>query len=109
MASNYREDIKTTLDKLLLDIPGVQAGKAFGYPSYSIKGKVFAFVGGDGIAVKLPAARVQAIIAAHDDASPFEPAAGRVWKEWVSIDHADAAAYMDDVALLEESVAFVGG
>jgi len=42
MTSKYREDVKATLDGLLLGLPMVRAGKMFGYPAYYVKGKLFA-------------------------------------------------------------------
>lgn len=107
MASNFREDHKAALDALLLAIPGVSAGKAFGYPAYKVSGKMFAFVGGEGMSLKLPESRVNELIAAHDAMHPFEPSEGRIWKQWVSIDHANSEDYRQHVALYEESVQFV--
>lgn len=103
----YREDHKAVLDALLLEMPGVKAGQAFGYPAYKINKKVFCFVGGEGIACKLPAVRVTALITQGAPYTPFEPVEGTVWREWVSIDREQSEDYRDDMALLEESVVFV--
>jgi hypothetical protein len=103
---DYRPDVKAEMDKLLLGMPGVTGGKMFGYPAYKINGKVFAFVGGAGISIKLPAKRVGALIEEHEVMGPFEPASGRVWKEWVSIDHANVADYAQHESLFTESIAF---
>jgi hypothetical protein len=105
--SRFREDVKAVMDALALPIPGVTAGTAFGYPAYKAGGKVVAFVGGEGIGLKLGAERAAALIAERDDIHPFEPVAGTVWKAWVSIDHADADAFRDDEALIIEAVEFV--
>lgn len=107
MPDNYRDDVKEVLDKLLIDMPGVSVGKAFGYPAYKVNRKVFCFVGGAGIAVKLPVERVSELIEAEDTMSAFEPRTGSVWKEWVSIDRTDAEDYRADVALFEEAIGFV--
>ena len=64
---------KAVLDGLLLGMPGVKASKAFGYPAYKVNGRVFAFVG-TGVSIKLPAPRVQELIATHPDMKPFEVA-----------------------------------
>lgn len=106
MDTNHNPQIKAMLDDLLLDMPGVTGGKAFGYPAYKINGKVFAFVGGDGIAIKLPPAQVKGLIEGGEPFHPFEPVAGTVWKSWVSIDHVDPDAYRGHVDLLEAAVAF---
>lgn len=108
MNRRFNPDIKAALDVLLLDIPGVSEGKSFGYPAYKVNGKVFAWVGGDGIGLKLPRPRVEALIAADDAISPFEPVEGTVWKAWVSIDRAPDA-YAGDMPLFEEAIAFVTG
>jgi hypothetical protein len=105
--SNYRDDHKTVMDALLLEMPGVKGGKAFGYPAYKINGKIFAFVGGSGIAIKLPADRVREVVGSIPHAKPFEVAEGIIWKEWVSLDHELSDGFRDDVDLLEESAQYV--
>jgi len=107
MASDHREEVKNTMDELLLSIPGVSGGKAFGYPAYKVGRKVFCFVGGDGIAIKLPPDRVQALIS-NANMSIFEPNEGTQWQSWLSIDLKDPNAYADHRGLYEESVQFVG-
>ena len=93
---------KAVLDGLLLGMPGVKASKAFGYPAYKVNGRVFAFVG-TGVSLKLPATRVQELIAAYPrHATPFEVAEGVVWREWVSIQRPDSEDYAQDVDLFEE-------
>lgn len=109
MPENYRDDHKAVLDALLLDMPGVTGGKAFGYPAYKIGGKVFCFVGGDGISIKLPKGHVDALISEGGAFGPFEPVEGTVWKSWVSIDRDTSEDYRGDIDLLEESVSFVAG
>ncbi|MCU0497671.1 MAG: MmcQ/YjbR family DNA-binding protein [Anaerolineae bacterium] len=107
--SDYREAVKVALDDLLLKIPNVVGGKAFGYPAYKVAGKMFAFVGGKGIAFKLPRSRVEALLAEHPILHPFEPTEGTVWKEWISLDLDDPADYADYLYLLEEAIAYVAG
>lgn len=58
---------------------------------------------GSGLVVKLPAARVAALIAAGIG-RPFGPA-GKVFKEWVAVPTPDRRRWR---ALLDEGVAFVG-
>ncbi len=106
---NHNSEHKSVMDGLLIGMPGVKGSKAFGYPAYKVNGKVFAFVGGNGVAIKLPAARVQELIAAHDAMKPFEVADGIVWREWVSIDRPQSDDYAQDIDLFEESVQFVVG
>jgi hypothetical protein len=106
---NHRPEVKAFLDDLLIGMPGVKAGKSWGYPSYKINGKIFAFVGGEGIALKLPVERVQELVAQGGCVRAFEVAEGIVWKAWVSIDRADPNDYEQDMPLFEESIAFVLG
>jgi hypothetical protein len=105
----YRDDVRAALDDLLLDVPGVKCGKAFSYPAYKVNGKVFAFVGGAGIALKLPIERVRALVGAEAVYRPFEVADGIIWKSWLSIDRADADEYRADLPQIEEAIAFVAG
>lgn len=106
---DYREDHKAMMDSLLLAMPGVKVGKAFGYPAYRVNGKIFVFVGGWGIALKLPAPRVQELANTALGMKPFEVVEGVVWREWLSIDRDDSADYAHDLPLLEESMGYVGG
>lgn len=106
---NHNQAHKLVMDGMVLGMPGVKGSKAFGYPAYKVNGKVFAFVGGNAVSIKLPVARVQELIATHADAKPFEVADGIIWREWVSIDHAQSDDYAQDIGLFEESVQFVVG
>jgi hypothetical protein len=104
---NYRPEVKAALDDLLLGMPGVKGGKAFGYPAYKINGRIFMFVGGAGITFKLPLERVADVIASHPQARQFEVSDGVLWRQWVEIDHDDPAQYAADLPLLEESALYV--
>lgn len=99
---------KEVMDNLVLDMPGVKGGKAFGCPAYKINGKVFAFVRSPGIALKLPTERVNELLDSST-MQPFEVADGIIWKAWVMIQRADPDDYRDDLPLIEESAAFVAG
>ncbi|MBC6936530.1 MAG: hypothetical protein DPW18_20705 [Chloroflexi bacterium] len=105
----YNPGHKTALDQILLAMPGVRDGKAFGYPAYKVSGKVFAFIGGMGMALKLPEGRVHELLQANPTMKPFEPTEGVFWREWVSIDHADPSAYEQYESLFAESIRFVTG
>jgi hypothetical protein len=99
---------KRVLDAMLLAIPDVSPGKIFGYPGYYVGRKLFASVIGDAVAVKLPEARVRALIAAEpDEIEPFRPMGGRTMMGWVQIRRSDAERYRGDVGILRESAAFV--
>ena len=102
----YDATRKAKIDEMLLVMPGVKGGKAFGYPAYKINGKVFAFVGNTGIAIKLPATRVAELLDGHTF-KPFEVGDGIVWREWLSIQRDDFEGYEQDADLFEESVEFL--
>jgi len=105
----HRADHKAFLDDLLGVIPGVKISRAFGYPVYKVNGRIFCFVGGDGVSIKLPEARVKALIAERPGWSQLEVSEGTVWREWLSIDHADVVRLADDLPLFEESISYVAG
>jgi len=106
---NYNSAHKRVMDSLLVGMPGVKAGKAFGYPAYKVNGKMFAFVGRNAVSIKLPTARVAELLATHAEMKPFGPAAGIIWKEWVSIFRDNSEDYAQDINLFEESAQFVAG
>jgi hypothetical protein len=102
----YDELRKAKMDEILLVMPGVKASKAFGYPAYKVNGKIFAFVGSRGFAIKLPTGRVESLLDGKTF-KPFEVGDGTVWKQWLSIQHEHPDDYENDIALFEESVGFV--
>jgi hypothetical protein len=92
----------------LRDRPGVRppdpSRRGFGSDALTVHGAIFAMVRDGALVVKLPAARVSALIEAGDGA-PFGAGRGRPMKEWVTV-----AAVDPDVwhALAEEACGFVG-
>lgn len=101
---DYRQDIKAALDDLMLVLPDTSAGHAFGYPAYKIGRKVFAFVGGEGFALKLTESRVEELLEDSDDDAlePFQPKAGVTWQAWLSI-NAEPEAVADYLPLIQEA------
>ncbi len=102
---SFRPDFKDVLDDVLLPIPGIKGGKAFGHVAYTVNGKIFCFVGTQSVMVKLPAKRVQALIAELPEAGPFE--ANGIWKEWVTLTHDDADDYRQHEDIYHESLEYV--
>jgi hypothetical protein len=80
------------------------AGSKFGANALKVGGKIFAMSVDRRLVVKLPAARVAALVAARKGTN-FEPRPGRLMKEWISvpITRGDAAD------LVKEAFEFVGG
>lgn len=104
----YNTGHKQVMDDQLLLIPLVTSGQAFGYPAYKIKNKVFCFVGGDGIGLKLPKKRVSELIDTYDACHPFYPAEGILWSGWVSIVYSMSDDYRQHLDWYEESIEYVG-
>ncbi len=105
MMTAYRPEVKAVLDDLLTPIPGVKVSKAFGYPAYKVNGRIFAFVGDNGMIFKLAPDRAESLRAA----APFAPfsTGGKPWTGWVSLDLDDATEYAAFFDLLTESMTFV--
>jgi hypothetical protein len=89
----------------LLAAPFVTRSTMMGFPCLRVSGRfVASFDRGTGaLVVKLPAARVDELIATGQ-AEPFAPA-GRRFREWAAIEPARRAQWS---ALLDEALAFVG-
>jgi hypothetical protein len=102
----HREDILAVVRDLLADHPAVRPGTMFGLPAFYTGGKLVASLYGDGLGLKLPPARVAALVG-EPEYEPFDPVGRGPMRAWVWIRHADAAAYADDLPLLMESVEYV--
>ncbi len=105
----YRADLKALLDQLLLGMPGVKAGRMFGFPNYKANGKVFMFVVERGLTIKLPQAQVDALIAERPQSMrPFSPVETmKAWRGWVLVEHDDLADFEADLNLYEDSAFYV--
>jgi len=91
--ASFNEKHKEVLDGMLLDIPGVKAGKMFGMPGYYVGGKLFACVWEDGVSLKLPE-RVRMDLLKQRGVEPFVPMEGRPMKEWVLIRKKNSKDYL---------------
>lgn len=83
---------------------GVSRGRMFGAEGLKFGGKVFAMEVRERLVVKLPAPRVDELVAAG--AERFDPGHGRPMREWAAI---GADAGMDWVALAGEALRRVRG
>jgi hypothetical protein len=79
------------------------AKRAFGSTSLKTDGRIFAMLVNDHLVVKVPAARVQALV---DDGAGerFDPGHGRIQKEWVVVADDEAEVWR---ALATEAERFV--
>ena len=82
-----------------------EKGTMMGFPCLRVHGKFCASLEKDSgdLIVKLPAARVQELIASGE-AVPFAPN-GRIFREWALLTDDDAARWE---GYLQEAIAFVG-
>jgi len=93
IAERYRDD------------PSVTEGTGFGSsPGLRVAGKIFAMLSHDELVVKLPAARVDALIA-NGTATRFDAGKGRPMREWATIP-AGRSKWWREIA--DEAFAFVG-
>jgi len=90
------------------DRPGVvlpaSGGRHFGTATLRVHGRIAAFTPGDHLVVKLPAARVAALVASGEGL-PF-PDGRPPMREWVAVVSDDPAAWSD---VLDEALTYVAG
>jgi hypothetical protein len=98
--SSFADVVRAFEDDPRVEAPAPRRG-AFGSNGLKVDGKIFAMTVRDAFVVKLPRARVAALIAAGEGA-PFE-SGSRAMKEWVTVTR---GAWLD---LAREARAFVGG
>ena len=98
---------KAQIDALLLKLPGVSARKINGLDAYFVSDKMFACISGNGIGLRLPAAVATELHFSKDNVVPFQPGGVASSREWIQINRADAADYEKDLALFQDSIAFV--
>lgn len=74
------------------DLPGVSRGRMFGSDGLKFAGKVFAMEVKGRLVVKLPAERVDELVAAG--AERFDPGHGRLMRQWASVSAAGTADWL---------------
>lgn len=95
---------KQVIDALLGGVPGVSERKTFGHPAYYIRGKMFASLMENGVALKLPDAAVAELVAqGHLPLSHGGPPV----KGWVVLAVEAADRLRDYAPLIEQSVGYV--
>jgi hypothetical protein len=77
-------------DRLLGDVD-VEQGRMLHAPGLKVRGRFFAFTTKEELVVKLPAARVNELIAGGAG-RPCDPRKGRPMREWVRLTPADETA-----------------
>ncbi len=102
----FNQGHKSVLDDMLLSVPGVQAGKMFGYPGYYVNGKLFACVYEEGVSVKLPE-EVRQRLLAEPGVEYFVPMENRPMKEWLLIKKKSSEDYRAYEDVFLSSVEYV--
>lgn len=98
---------KSVVDSILLKIPGVEGGDMSGMAAYFVNKKMFACIHGNGVAIRLPAATATELQFSKGNVVPFQPNGRPSSREWIQINHDDAADYQQDLELFQSSIAFV--
>jgi hypothetical protein len=83
--------------------PDESGSRRFGSAALKVRGSIFAMLQAGHLVVKLPSARVAALIES-EDGQPFGAGKGRPMKEWVLVPSDDVEAWG---ALAREALAFV--
>ena len=99
------QSLATILASMLGGIPQVQVGTHLHHANFLVGNKVFAFIQGDGVAIKLPKEKIQALVETKR-AAPLVMGK-RVMKEWIVIKHYNPEEYKQEEALFKEAIAFV--
>lgn len=86
-------------------VPGVTLGKALHQPGLMVGGKLFAFLWRGDLVLKLPAARIDDLIAQHG-AKRMRRGEGAEMREWVVLPAARQSEWPD---LVREACRFVSG
>jgi len=97
---------KEVLDSVLLQIPGVVAGRMFGYPAYYTDKKLFACIYGEGVGIKIPD-KVADSLVGRKGIVRFQPMGRKPMKEWIQIIHERSEDYMTDQDILKISIDYV--
>jgi hypothetical protein len=84
--------------------PGEPGRRGFGSSALKVHGSIFAMLTRGRLVVKLPAARVGALIASGTG-GPFDAGKGRPMKEWLTVLVDDEETWL---VLAREALAFVG-
>ncbi len=98
---------KAQIDTVLLKLPGVVTKKINGLDAYFVSDRMFACISGQGVGLRLPVATATELQFSRHDIVPFQPGGIGSTREWIQIDHSDAADYEKDLELFRASLEFV--
>ncbi len=98
---------KTRIDALLLKLPGVVGKKMNALDAYFVGDKMFACISGEGVGLRLPVKTADELQFSRANVSHFNPGGVSGTREWIQINRADPAEYVQDLDLFETAHAFV--
>jgi hypothetical protein len=104
-AARVRADLDAARAFAAKELGGAEANAKFGNAGFAIDGKVFAFVGERGLAMKLPEEQRRQVIATRE-AEPLRMGT-RVMREWVLLRLGGPEDYRGEAALLLAAMRFV--
>jgi len=102
----FNPEHKEVLDAILLPVPGVVAGRMFGYPAYYINRKLFACIYGEGVGIKVPE-KVAGSQVGRKGIVRFQPMGRKPMKEWIQINRKHSEDYRMDQEILKISIDYV--
>ena len=103
---NVESGHKAIVDSLLLNMPGVEEGKMFGYNAYYVNGKLFACIYSEGAGVKVPKEVANKLLS-EKHVVPFRPLSKPKMREWIQINRAKSADYRRDIDIFRTPVELV--
>lgn len=98
---------KSVIDALLLKLPGTVGKKMNALDAYFVGDKMFACISGDGVGLRLPAKTADELQFSRANVSHFNPGGVSGTREWIQINRANPAEYVQDLELFQASHAFV--
>jgi hypothetical protein len=104
--SKFSPEIKEVLDQFLLGIPGVTAGKMFGYPAYYIRDKLFACIYESGVGIKVPQKNAEEL-AGKPGFTFFQPLGRAKMKAWIFLERGEPEDYAKELSLFMTSIEYV--
>ena len=101
-----QERFASVVEALLTTTDATREGRGFGSSALKIGGRIFAMLSGERFVVKLPAPRVDALVAAGQG-DRFDPRRnGRVMREWLALSPSSGQGWLP---LAREAMDFIGG
>jgi hypothetical protein len=104
--AKFSPEIKDVLDQFLLGIPGVTAGKMFGYPAYYIRDKLFACIYDSGVGIKVPEKKAGDLVGIPGFTF-FQPLGRATMKSWVFLERSEPEDYAKEHSLFMTSIEYV--